>query len=334
MIFTISCTRWDPAQQESLFDVNSQEQLIVYTSHKEEVYLPIIREFEERTGIWVEVHTGGTAEIFSEIEENAEKGICDIVFGGGIESYEADKDALSPYVTSEKEALIPEYCSDEGYWTPFTSLPIVFVYNNRLLSEDRVPAGWKELLYDDEWKGQIAFADPLNSGTSYTILSAFIQLFGEGDAPEEEVISRFAGQLDGRLLSSSGDILPEVSDGDYLVGITLEETALKYMATGSDISMYYPAEGTCVVPDGCAVVKNAPHGYNAGLFIDFIAGKDVQNFAMENFRRRSVRTDLDEGVFFEGIESIDLDIYRAGKDEDRVLSLWSRLMGSKEEEEP
>ena len=32
-----------------------ENRVVVYTSHKEEVYRPIIREFEERTGIWVEL---------------------------------------------------------------------------------------------------------------------------------------------------------------------------------------------------------------------------------------------------------------------------------------
>ena len=33
------------------------ERLILYTSHKKEVYEPIVREFEERTGIWVTVES-------------------------------------------------------------------------------------------------------------------------------------------------------------------------------------------------------------------------------------------------------------------------------------
>ena len=39
--------------------------LVVYTSHKEEVYWPIVREFEDRTGIWVEVVAGGTNELLA-----------------------------------------------------------------------------------------------------------------------------------------------------------------------------------------------------------------------------------------------------------------------------
>ena len=322
---------------EQLINAAPQEQLIVYTSHKEEVYMPIIREFEERTGIWVDVHAGGTAEIFSEVEEHIDDGICDVLFGGGIESYEGAKEILQPYVSSEADELVGDYCSAEGYWTPFTALPIVFVFNNRLLSGEEAPAGWDELLNDPKWKGRIAFADPFRSGTSYTILSTIIQLSdsesgistlsrGQAGVSEEEVLTQFITQLDGHLLGSSGDILTKVSDGDYTVGITLEETALKYMAGKSDISMYYPAEGTCVVPDGCAVVRNAPHSYNAGLFIDFIAGRETQTYAMEQFKRRSVRTDMDESPYFEEVRQIDFDIYRAGVDEDRVLGLWHDLL--------
>ena len=40
-----------------------EDRLVLYTSHKEELYGPIIREFEARTGIWVQVETGGTSAL-------------------------------------------------------------------------------------------------------------------------------------------------------------------------------------------------------------------------------------------------------------------------------
>mgnify|MGYP000084379279 CR=1 FL=1 len=46
-----------------------EDRLVVYTSHKEEVYWPIIKEFEERTGIWVEVVSGGTNELLTRLVE-------------------------------------------------------------------------------------------------------------------------------------------------------------------------------------------------------------------------------------------------------------------------
>ena len=43
------------------------ERLVVYTSHKEEVYQPIVEEFERRTGVWVQVVSGGTTELLERI---------------------------------------------------------------------------------------------------------------------------------------------------------------------------------------------------------------------------------------------------------------------------
>ena len=45
------------------------KKLVIYTSHKANIYEPIIKEFEERSGIWVKVVTGGTNEILSKVSE-------------------------------------------------------------------------------------------------------------------------------------------------------------------------------------------------------------------------------------------------------------------------
>ena len=54
----------------SEFAPEEGERLVVYTSHKEEVYWPIIQEFEARTGIWVEVEAGGTSELLARLRRD------------------------------------------------------------------------------------------------------------------------------------------------------------------------------------------------------------------------------------------------------------------------
>lgn len=305
------------------YTVPSENQLIVYTSHKEEVYLPIIREFENRTGIWVEIHAGGTAEMLEQARLASEKGQCDIMFGGGIESYEASKDLFLPYRALDREKLDSNYVSEGNYYTPFTELPIVFIYNSKLVDTKDAPRTWSDL-FNSKWKGKIAFADLWNSGTSYTIVSTMEQLF---DEPADSLLPRFYEQLEGRVLGSSGQVIPKVSDGSFLVGITLEETAKKYMNAGYDISMIYPQDGTSAVPDGCAMVKNAPHSYNAGLFIDFVVSADTQNYAMEKFYRRPVRGDIQLQKSYGRIKQIEFDIERSAREEPEVFSLWDQLTG-------
>ncbi len=307
--------------------VPNEKQLIVYTSHKEEVYLPIIREFEKQTGIWVEIHAGGTAQMMQLAEEASRTGDCDIMFGGGIESYEAHKDIFQPFVTRENASLDEAYLSPEGYYTEFSELPIVFIYNNKLVAESEAPRKWEDL-FSESWTGNIAFADPGSSGTSYTILSTMQQLFGE---EKESLIVRFYDQLDGKVLSSSGQIIPKVSDGTYLIGITLEETAKKYIDQDYSISMIYPEDGTSSVPDGCAMVKNAPHSYNAGVFIDFMVSYDTQRYIMENFYRRPVRTDIELTESYGQVSILPFDIPLSASQEAEALDIWTELTRKEED---
>lgn len=302
--------------------VPEDKKLIVYTSHKEEVYGPIVKEFEERTGIWVQVRAGGTTELLDAISKENGKDSCDVMFGGGVDSYDAYKEFFQPYECSQSDLLDDTYLSPDHSWTVFTELPIVFIYNNKLVDKADAPGSWQALL-DEAWKGKIAFADPGKSGTSYTALATMIQVLG-GD--EEPVITAFADNLDGNVSAGSGEVVSEVASGIRLAGVTLEEAARKRMAQGADISMIYPSEGTSAVPDGCALVKGARHEENAKLFIDFTVSNDVQKLAVNQFLRRTVRRDLEQEEADRAMKSMDFDLVWASEHQESILNLWSELM--------
>lgn len=302
--------------------VPEDKKLIVYTSHKEEVYGPIVKEFEERTGIWVQVRAGGTTELLDAVSKENGKDSCDVMFGGGVESYDAYKEYFQPYRCSQSDLLDDTFLSPDDSWTVFTELPIVFIYNNKLVDRSDAPSSWRALL-DERWKGKIAFADPGKSGTSYTALATMIQVLG---MDEDAVMTAFTEALDGNVSAGSGEVVSEVASGTRLVGITLEEAARKRMAMGEDISIIYPSEGTSAVPDGCALVKGARHVDNAKLFIDFTVSDDVQKLAVDQFLRRTVRTDLSQGAADDEIKIMDFDLVWASSHQERILEMWSELM--------
>ena len=310
-----------PDEKQILKEIPEDKKLVIYTSHKKEVYEPVISEFEERTGIWIDVHTGGTMELMEEIRssENTE---ADIMFGGGVESYETFRDCFEVYSCKEKDKIKKEFRNDEDIWTSFTELPIVFIYNEKLVSEEMVPKCWNELL-ELKWTGKIAFADPLNSGSSCTALETMVKVTGDKD-----IIEKFYNHLVGRQSPGSGYVIDEVSKGRALIGITLEETALKAIDAGRDIEIVYPEDGTSAIPDGCAVVKNAFHQENARLFIDFIISSDVQNLASKNLYRRSVRNDIVDEK--ENINIVNFNIKEAVYEQKQILEQWKRLNAGKE----
>ncbi len=300
--------------------VPEQSKLVIFTSHKKEVYQPVVREFEERTGIWVEVTAGGTQEMLDKIRDNVDFGDVDLMFGGGVESLEAYKQSFAPYRAQDAAELDSHFLSVDDSWTPFTELPIVFIYNPKLVSLEQAPKDWQEFL-DGTWKGQIAFADPLHSGTSYTILCTMMAISG---MHQKKLLDTFKAQLDGQVLSGSGDVLTAVATGQCLVGITLEESALKEIAKGNDIAMVYPESGTSALPDGCAILKNAPHPDNAEKFIDFIISEDTQEFAVESLYRRPVREHIALPEDRQTFELVPLDVVKNSREEAEILSQWTQ----------
>ena len=312
-----ACTSAGPAAE---YAPDNSMRLTVYTSHKEEVYLPIIREFEERTGIWVEVVTGGTNELLQKIESQQDHPVSDVMFGGSVENLEAYVHCFEPYTAAYSGSIAPAFLADNSLWTPFSALPVVLIYNTKLVKPEQI-TGWSSL-EDPVFQGRIAFADPTVSGSSFTALATRI-VACQGQTAD---LLPLAENLAGHILDSSGDVLTAVADGTYLIGITLEETAMKYLAAGENLALVYPEDGTSCVPDATALVKNAPHAENAKKFLDFTVCFEVQQLLSDSSYRRPVRIDVPAGSSLKPMDEIklvDYDVAWACHNRSIILSDWS-----------
>ncbi|MGN0981996.1 MAG: ABC transporter substrate-binding protein [Candidatus Limivicinus sp.] len=299
-----------------------ENRLVVYTSHKEQVYRPIIREFEERTGIWVELVTGGSNELLEQLEAEKDAPRADVMFGGGVESLESYRHLFRAVRCGEYEAITEALRQPEASWTPFSALPLVLIYNTKLVDPSQI-TGWQDLTRA-EFRGKIAFADPTKSASSFTAVVTMLRSCGE------ESLAAFARNLDGCQLSSSGEVLTAVADGSCLVGVTLEETALQRIADGSNLALVYPAEGTSCIPDGTAVIDGAPHPDNAERFLEFTLSREVQQLLGERFFRRSVRSDITVPASLPAMEQlklVDYDVRWASENREAVLTQWVDAFG-------
>lgn len=310
-----------PAADWSSFAPGEEERLVIYTSHPQSLYEPVVKEFEERTGIWVQVETGGTAELLDRLEAEKDRPACDLLFGGGADSLTARRELFAPYISPESEHLDGALRCADGTWSAFSVVPVVLVYNPVLVRMNP-PTGWESLL-DPVWRGRIAFASPLVSGGSYTALATMKQVLPD----VEDVLEAFYRNLDGRVLSEIGAVVDEVADavadGSCTVGVTLESAALEAAEAGRDVALLYPEEGTSAVVDGMAVIAGCAHEENARRFVDFTLGEDAQRYLAENCWRRPVRSELVR----EEPEALilDYDLDRAAAERDGVLQQWREL---------
>lgn len=191
-----------PGQSAAALAPAESDRVVIYTSHKEEVYGPIVKEFEARTGIWAEVVTGGTNELLARIAGEADAPVCDVIFGGGVESLTAYERYFQPYACAEADLIRPGLRPADDLWTPFSSLPVVLIYNTKLVSPGEL-TGWESLL-SGRWSGSIALADPTVSGSSYTAAATMLCALPGDDWDQ---LDRLAVQLEGRVLPDSGALI-------------------------------------------------------------------------------------------------------------------------------
>jgi iron(III) transport system substrate-binding protein len=255
-----------------------------------------------------------------------------------VESLDSARELFAPYRSDADAAIHPEFKDQDGLWTGFSVLPMVIIYNSRLVPSSEVPRAWKDLV-KPFFHGRVAFADPERSGSAYTALATLLRVFtlpapGVADGPLGTAeawafIDELRQALGGETLAESEAVYGGVAAGEYFAGITYETAALLMRKIGGDLELVYPEEGTSAVPDGVALIAGAPHKNAAEAFIDFVLGREVQTVVRERWLRRSVRKDVAAPEGAPPLADLRLVLYErrtVARERERVLAEWRRRM--------
>ncbi|MDD3204793.1 MAG: ABC transporter substrate-binding protein [Lachnospiraceae bacterium] len=302
--------------------------VVVYSPHDADPLNAGVNMFMEAyPNIQVEVVAAGTGELCNRVAAETENPIADVFWGGGADSLEAFKEYFAPYVCANDDVIDEAYKSSEDLWIGESPLPMVIFYNKELLEKDgmEAPTSWEDLT-DPKWSGKIAYCLPSKSGSAYTQLCTMILAHG-GKEDGWDFIKKLYANLDGKLVDSSGKCHKMVKDGEFYVGLTLEKSAVQY--DGDDTVGYcYPTDGTSAVPDGIALIKNAPNEENAKLFIDFITSKECQEAEAKDWGRRPVRNDLTiEGLpALSELNIVDYDFNWAAAEKEANIEKFNDIM--------
>jgi iron(III) transport system substrate-binding protein len=298
--------------------------LVVYSPHPLEFIAPIIGEFENETGITVEIVSAGTGELLARIESE-DQPYGDVLWGGSLSTLESKKELFEIYYSDNEEHAI--YKNTDGRITRFTMMPSVIMINTNLVGDIKI-TGYNDLL-NPQLKGKIAYADPLKSSSSFEQLLNQIWAMGQGDMEKGwGYIEELAQNLEGKLLDSSSSVYNGVAQGEYVVGLTFEEAAAKYVESGAPVEIIYPVEGTIIRPDGVSIIKNAKNIENAQKFIDFVTSQEIQRFIATTLNRRSIRDDVVESkglVSYEDIYIIKDNQEWSSNNKSNILDRYNKM---------
>ncbi len=271
-------------------NVTDDQSITVYTARSESLNNAVIPNFEKDTGIKVNVITAGTGELVKRVESEKNNPMGDILWAADETMLSAKKDLFMEYVSPEDENMMEGFKNKSGFFSPAFADPTVFIVNTDLIGDIQME-GFEDLL-NPKLKGKIAFGDPANSSSAFQSLAAMLYSMGDGDPMSDKAwdfVEKFVANLDGKFMSSSGQLHKSVADGEYPVGLTWEDPVANYVKNGAPVKVVFPVEGAIFPGESVQIIKDAQNVDNAKKFVDYMLSEKIQNLVGSELTVRPLR---------------------------------------------
>ena len=268
------------------------DSLTVYSGRSENLVAPIIRQFEDATGIDVRVKYGETPKLAITLLEEGDNSPADLFFAqdpGGLGAVEEMLSALPDSVL----ARVPEWArSPNGTWVGVSGRARTLVYNTETLTEADLPDDIRDLT-EPQWKGRIGWA-PRNASFQ-TMVTAMRVLWGEAGARQ---------WLEGMLANDTKDFeknTPQVvatAAGEIGVGLVNHYYLHRFLATEGEsfqarnYHVRAGGPGALVMVAGAGILATANNREDAERFLEFMLSQVGQQY----FATQTHEYPLVEGV--------------------------------------
>jgi iron(III) transport system substrate-binding protein len=254
--------------------------LTIYSGRGEELVGPLLDQFEQETGLNVEVRYGSTAEMAATILEEGPNSPADIYYGqdAGALGALAAAGRLAPLPEDVLSQVDPRFRSPDGLWVGTSGRARVVVYNTQKLSETDLP--------DDifgfcapEWRGRVGWA-PTN-GSFQAFVTALRVV--EGEERAREWLSCIQAN-EPVVFPGNAPIVQAVGAGEIDAGFVNHYYLFQFLAEeGEDFPVrnYHPRAGdvgAMVNVAGVGVVDTSDNIEAAEAFIRFLLRESSQQY--------------------------------------------------------
>ncbi len=266
-----------PAQKvtpDLIAAAKKEGRVVHYTSNDLTLATTMAKAFEAKyPGITFQLERSGAERNYQRISQEYASNIkvVDVVTASDISYLIAWKKTgwIVPYQTEEAASWGAEAREPDGFYTKETFSLMIPGYNTRLVKAEEAPKSWMDLL-DPQWKGRMVKAHPGYSGNIMTGTYVLVHTLGW------EYFEKLARQQIMQV-QSAVDPANRAAQGERAVMADGSENAcFRTMKAGGPVAPIYPAEGSPVVPVGCAVMAAAPHPNAARLLAHFILSPEGQ----------------------------------------------------------
>jgi iron(III) transport system substrate-binding protein len=277
--------------------------VVVYSSVDEVFAEPICKQFEQDTGITVELvpdteETKSTGLLNRLIAEK-ERPRADVFWSGDPvrAAILKSKGVSASYQSPAAEGLPMEFSDAEHHWISFSARARVLIYNKDLVAEDQKPTSIHDLA-DARFKGNACMANPL-FGTTSMHAAALFQSLGVEDAKK---FFQSLVENETRILSSNGEVRRRVANAEFAIGLTDTDDVNVAIEEGKPVGFVYPDAdgiGTLVMPNAAVLIAGGPNSENGRKFIDYLLRVETEaDLARSEAAQMPLRSDVELPVGF------------------------------------
>jgi iron(III) transport system substrate-binding protein len=193
-----------------------EDTLVIYNGRAHYGTEQVFLDFEEATGIDVEVRGGNAAELYDRLRSEGEDTPADVLVTTDLANlWRADDAGLLRGITSPilEENVPPNLHDPDGAWWALTTRLRVPVVSTERVEEGAITS--YEDLGDPEWKGRLC----LRTSTSEYNQSLVADMIAKRGAEETEEILRSWFDNDPTVINSDGELLGAMASGECDVGL-------------------------------------------------------------------------------------------------------------------
>ncbi|MFX0203830.1 MAG: extracellular solute-binding protein [Candidatus Hodarchaeota archaeon] len=256
------------------------KQVVVYTSLDKEYSEPVLKTFEQKTGIKVlavyDSEATKTTGLVNRLIAEKDAPKADVFWNSetGRTIVLKNKGVLVPYVSPSAVDIPATFKDKDNCWTGFAARCRVLIYNTDKLKSSDLPKSIFEFT-EPKWKGNFSLAYPL-FGTTATHAAALFSTLGEEKAKAfyESLKANDVMITDGN--ASSRD---RVADGTVAIGFTDTDDAYVAIKQDRPVDLLWPDKdgmGTLLIPNTVALINNGPNPEAGKQFIDFLLSKETE----------------------------------------------------------
>lgn len=236
----------------------------------------------------IEVVSGSVGEYTKRIIAEKDNPQGDVTWGGLCDS-DGDRyaDIFEHWVSDYNDEAMDGYSTPNGFYSMEHLSTVAFCVNTELEKELGLNIQSYADLLDPKLKGKIVLSNPNSSSAAWNNLCNIFSVYGVDTQESWDYISKLMENL--VVVEKSSVCFNSVYDGEYVVGLTYEDGAIKLNQNGSDkTEVRYPKEGTSAAAYGMAVVKGAPHPEAAKALVNFLCSAEGQS-AMAEYMEGTLR---------------------------------------------